>query len=124
MPIQLIRKVLQKWGFDPDPLKALVEEWNREKYGEVAVNPPNILAGARADVVVALPAGTAPLGTEGVIVQAPPTLEAGLVAQKAWISAIDTLTITIYNPTAGAIDGAALNWTYYIMAGQLLTAAR
>jgi hypothetical protein len=43
----------------------------------VSVNPPNILAGARADVVVALPAGTAPLGTEGVLVQEPPTLEAG-----------------------------------------------
>jgi hypothetical protein len=30
------------------------------------------------------------------------------------------LTITIYNPTAGAIDGAALNWTYVIMAGKSL----
>src|SRR4051812_14514936 len=106
MPIQAVRQILRKWGFDPEPLKAIVEEWNKEKYGEVAVNPPNILAGARADVVVALPVGTAPLGTEGVIVQPPAALEAGLVAQRWWISAVDQLTITIYNPTAGAIDGA------------------
>jgi hypothetical protein len=122
--MQALRNVIRRWataGFGLHPLGALVEEWNKDKYGEVAVNPPNLVAGARADVVVALPAGTAPLGTEGVLVMPNAALEAGLVMQKAWISAVDQLTITVYNPTAGAIDGAALNWTYYIMGGASLT---
>jgi hypothetical protein len=42
------------------------------------------------------------------------------VKQRAWINAADSLTITIFNPTAGAIDGAALNWTYVILAGKSL----
>lgn len=123
MAIQAVRNVVRRWvaavtGLHP--LGAIVEEWNKEKYGEVSVNPPLIATLARADIVVALPAGTAPLGTEGVIVQAPAALELGLLLQKAWISGVDQLTITLHNPTAAGIDGAALNWTYYIMAGQLL----
>lgn len=123
MAIQAARNIIRRWtaALGLHPLGAIVEEWNKEVYGEVSVNPPNILAGARADVVVALPAGTAPLGTEGVLIQPPATLEAGLVATRWWISGVDQLTITIYNPTAGAIDGAALLWTYFMMAGKLLT---
>ncbi|MFL5912769.1 MAG: hypothetical protein ACJ768_19660 [Gaiellaceae bacterium] len=121
--IQAVRNIIRRWTDSSNslhPLSALVEEWNKEKVGEVSVNPPNILAGARADVVIALPAGTAAAG-DMVLVQPPPTLEAGLVASRFWISAADQLTITIYNPTAGAIDGAALNWTYVILAGKQLS---
>jgi hypothetical protein len=77
--IQGIRNVIKRWSETTNsihPLSALVEEWNKEKVGEVSVNPPNILAGARADVVVALPAGTA-AANDMVLVQEPPTLEAG-----------------------------------------------
>lgn len=123
MPIQAARSIIRRWtaALGLHPLGAIVEEWNKEVYGEVSVNPPNIIAAGTADVVVALPAGTAPLGTEGVLVQPPPTLEAGLFCRKAWISGVDQLTITVGNYSAGAVDGAALLWTYYMMAGKILT---
>lgn len=35
----------------------------------------------------------------------------GLVVEETWVSAADTVSITIYNPTGGAIDAAAKNCT-------------
>lgn len=120
--IQAIRNVIRRWTESTGslhPLQALVEEWNKEKVGEIAVNPPNIASLARADVVVALPAGTAAAG-DLVLVQPPAALEAGLILQRAWINAADSITLTIANYSAGAVDGAALNWTYVILAGKQL----
>lgn len=82
-------------------------------FGNVNVNPPNLAAGARADVVVALPAGTCGV-SDFLDIMPPDTLEAGLVATRWWISAVDQMTLTIYNPTAGAIDGANLAWSYCV----------
>lgn len=121
--IQAVRNIIRRWTDSSNslhPLSALVEEWNKEKVGEVSVNPANIAALGRADVVIALPAGTAAAG-DMVLVQPPPTLEAGLALQRAWINAADSLTITLFNYSAGAVDGAALNWTYVILAGKQLS---
>lgn len=118
--IQAVRKILRKFAFDPDPQKALVEELNKIKYGEVAVNPANVGAGAVLNVDVALPAGTAAVG-DLVFVAPPIALEAGLVAQAASIPVADTLRIRLYNPTAGGIDGANLTWTYLLLTHQNLS---
>lgn len=118
--IKATLKVLRKWAFDPDPLKALVEELNKIKYGEVAVNPASIAAGAEGDTVVALPAGTAAAGNV-LLMQPPATLEAGLYLRRAWVSATDQITLTLRNETAGAIDGANLTWTYVLMSHREIT---
>lgn len=79
------------------------------KIVSVAVDPASIAAGAVANTDVALPAGTAPGGSR-VFLEAPDTLEAGLVCLSASIPSVDVLRLRIYNPTAGAIDGASRTW--------------
>ena len=115
--IQTVRSVIRRWTESSDsvhPLSALVEEHNKIKIGEVAVNPPDLATLARADVVVALPAGTAAAG-DLVFVQPPAALEAGLFVTRAWINAADSLTLTIANYLGGNVNGAALNWTYLVV---------
>lgn len=113
--IQATVSVVRRWGTSArEFMKALFDAVNAHKYGEVAVNPANLGAGAAAETQVALPAGTAAAG-DLVFVQPPFDLEAGLVCLGARISAADTLQIRLYNPTAAAIDGAQKTWTYYVV---------
>lgn len=120
--IQQTQNVTRNWGGSArDFLRAAYNFLNGFRIGEVAVNPPNILANTTVDVAaIALPAGTAAIG-DYADVQAPATLEHGLVAQGARIDVADQLTIRISNVTAGAIDGANKTWTYKIIKA---TAAR
>ena len=73
----------------------------------VSVNPPNAVAGANVTVDVTV---TGARAGDAFIAVPPATLEAGLVLKSITVPSNDTVRITLFNPTAGAIDGAALNW--------------
>jgi hypothetical protein len=99
-----------RFGVDtPIRLGDLGTTFDDLKFASVSVDPASLAAGAAANTDVALPAGTAPVGSR-VFVEAPATLEAGLVLLSASIPAADTLRLRLYNPTAAAIDGAARTW--------------
>lgn len=113
--IQPVKQVVRTWGTSAlEAAKAFFDGFNAVKFGEVNINPAALAAGATAETAVALPAGTAAAG-DLVFVQPPQALEAGLVPIGARISAADTLSVRLYNPTAAALDGAALTWTYLIV---------
>lgn len=79
--------------------------------GTVSVNPASLTTGTKTTVSVAI----AGVGVHDIVVLEPPALlEAGLVYQgcRATATGVD---IDIANPTAGTIDGAALNWGYKII---------
>ena len=78
----------------------------------VSVDPASLAGGAAANTDVTVN-GVAP----GDIVLAipPDTLEAGLVFIGSSVPAANTVRIRLYNPTAGAIDGAARTWTLLIL---------
>ena len=77
--------------------------------GTVAVDPPSIAAASCGTVAVTI----AGLTTAHIVVLAiPAALEANLGYVGRYVSAANTLTIKLVNPTAAAIDGAALSWTY------------
>jgi hypothetical protein len=46
------------------------------------------------------------------VMEPPSNLESGLYPRGAKVTANDTVTVYIGNPTAAAIDGAALTWSY------------
>lgn len=120
--IQNTQGVVRNWGGSAkDFLRVVYNFLNGYRIGEVAVNPPNILANTTVDVAaIALPAGTAAVG-DYVDIQPPATLEHGLVCQGGRIDVADQLTLRISNVTAGAIDGAQKTWTYKVVK---LSAAR
>lgn len=79
------------------------------KTGTVNVDPANLAANTKAGTAVAL------VGVKAgdVVIVVPPTaLEDDLIPAGAVVTADDQLTIYLYNGSAGAVDGAARDWTY------------
>lgn len=72
----------------------------------------SIAADAEAELTVTVP--DAQVG-DPVMVAPPAALEANLIVAAAFVSAADTVTIRLYNPTVGAIDPAAADWTVAIV---------
>lgn len=78
-----------------------------------AVDPANIGAVGAGNTDVAVP-GVKP---GDVVVAIPPdTLTAGLALQGCTVPAADIVRVRLTNASAGAIDGASLNWTFVIFA--------
>ena len=77
--------------------------------GVVDVDPASIAAGESGNTAVTVNGLTT---AHKVVAMCQEALEAGLVPQAAYCSAANTLTIRLFNPTAGAIDGASLEWFY------------
>lgn len=75
--------------------------------GAVAVDPANAVAVSSVDTDVAVPG--VKVG-DFVVAQAPPTLEAGLVLQAVTVPADGTVRFRHTNASAGAINGASLNY--------------
>lgn len=114
--MQQVTKYLKRmWGGgERDALRVLVEEFAQKfEYGEIAVNPANLAAGAAAQTAVALPSGSIGANGDLIFVQPPADLEAGLVPMGAVISG-GNIQVRLYNPTAAGIDGASKTWTYLI----------
>jgi hypothetical protein len=80
--------------------------------GSISVNPASIATLASAETAVTI-AGAA-VG-DIVIMNVPAALETGLVFSGARVSAANTVQVRLSNITAGAVDGAALTWTYQII---------
>lgn len=81
--------------------------------GTVAVNPSAVSAGAASVQTFALPG--AAVG-DSVILNPPPTgLKTGLLVMQVQVSAANTVNVTFFNSTGGAIDEAAANWSYLIV---------
>lgn len=77
--------------------------------GVVSLNPASIAGGAVGTVTATIQGLTTDMR---VIAMPQDQLEAGLVPRGARVSAANTLLVELYNPTGGAIDGAAKNWVY------------
>lgn len=73
--------------------------------GTATIDPASIAAGATATASITVT--SAALGDYVII--APPYSLQGLVA-TAYVSAADTVTAVLYNPTAAAIDLASGSW--------------
>lgn len=81
--------------------------------GTVAVNPSSVSAGAVS--VQSFVLTGAAVGDSVVLNPPPAGLRTGLLVMQAQISAANTLSVTFFNPTGGAIDEAAGNWNYLIV---------
>ena len=78
----------------------------------VTVDPPNIGAVASGTLTVSLPN----VAVGDIVLGIPPnaTFTAGLAVQTCEVTANNTVTIRITNASAGAIDGAALAWSFLV----------
>lgn len=77
--------------------------------GTVSINPASIAATSRGATAVTI--SGAAVG-DRVVFSPPSGLEDDLLFVGAAVTGANTATVSLYNPTAGAIDGAALTWDY------------
>lgn len=80
--------------------------------GTVSVNPASVAAATCAETSVTI---SGALVGDVIVMSPPASLEAGLCASGARVSAADTVQVRLCNVTAGAVDGAALTWSYVII---------
>jgi hypothetical protein len=78
------------------------------KTGTLTVNPASLAAGASAGTDATL---TGVAAGDVVVLIPPATLDTGLVFNGA-VAGANKVTIYLFNPTASAVDGASLVWTY------------
>lgn len=80
--------------------------------GTVAVNPASISANACAETAVTI---TGAAVGDMVLLSPPASLEAGLCASGARVSAANTVQIRLCNVTGDAVDGAERTWQYILI---------
>lgn len=80
--------------------------------GTISVNPASIPAVSSAETGVTI--SGAAVG-DIIIMNVPASLETGLAYSGVRVSAADTVQVRLTNVTAGAVDGAALTWSYTII---------
>lgn len=78
-------------------------------YGTVALNPASLATATRAAETVTVTG--AEVG-DLIVMYPPATLNDDLIFCGAAVTADDTVTIYLYNPTGGAIDDTEKSWTY------------
>ena len=99
---------------------ALVAGQNAIRRGSVAVDLPNIGAGAVGSVDVAIADAKT---TDFAAVQPAAGIDDGLVPISAHVSADGTLTVKVLNTTGGGIDAASANWDYLLVGNDALAAS-
>jgi hypothetical protein len=77
--------------------------------GSVSVDPPSIAATTRAAVAVTIVGVSV---GDKVLFEPPAALNDDLLFVGARVTATDTVTIYLYNPTGGAIDDSGRTWDY------------
>lgn len=82
------------------------------KSGTISVDPASIATLESSETSVTI--SGAAVG-DIVIMNPPASLETGLVASGARVSATDTVLVRLSNMTAGSVDGAARDWTYTLI---------
>jgi len=78
-------------------------------FGTTSLNPASIAATTRAGTTFTL---TGAKTTDIIVVNPPADLNDDLLFVGASVTADDTVTVWLYNPTAGAIDDSARTWEY------------
>ena len=79
------------------------------EFGTVAIDPASINATTRGATTFTL---TGAATTDIIIVNPPSTLNDDLIFCGAAVTAADTVTVYLYNPTAGSINQAAATFSY------------
>jgi hypothetical protein len=79
------------------------------EFGTVEIDPANLNATTRGATTFTL---TGAATTDIIIVNPPSDLNDDLIFAGAAVTAADTVTIYLYNPTAGAINQAAATFSY------------
>ena len=79
------------------------------EFGTVAIDPASLNATTRGATTFTL---TGAATTDIIIVNPPSTLNDDLIYCGAAVTAADTVTIYLYNPTAGSINQAAATFSY------------
>ena len=79
------------------------------EFGTVAIDPANLNATTRGATTFTL---TGAATTDIIIVNPPSDLNDDLIFCGASVTAADTVTIYLYNPTAGAINQAEATFSY------------
>jgi hypothetical protein len=79
------------------------------EFGTVEIDPASLNATTRGATTFTL---TGAATTDIIIVNPPASLNDDLIFAGAAVTAADTVTIYIYNPTAGSIDQAAATFSY------------
>lgn len=79
------------------------------KSGTIAINPAEIGAGAILKQTFTL---TGAAAGDLVVMIPPDAIEAGLVPLGTRVTAANTVTLYILNPTAAPINGADLTWGF------------
>ena len=78
------------------------------EFGTVAIDPANLAATTRGATTFTL-TGAA---TTDIIIVNPPALNDDILFVGAAVTAADTVSIYLYNPTASAIDQASATFSY------------
>jgi len=79
------------------------------EFGTVSIDPANLNATTRGATTFTL---TGAATTDIIIVNPPSTLDDDLIFAGAAVTAADTVTVYLYNPTAEAINQAAATFSY------------
>ena len=79
------------------------------EFGTVEINPASLNATTRGATTFTL---TGAATTDIIIVNPPSDLNDDLIFAGAAVTAADTVTIYLYNPTASSIDQAAATFSY------------
>lgn len=81
--------------------------------GTVSVNFASMLTDTVADLDVTV-TGAA---VGDIVLMQPPAADmtAGLIIGQAWVAAANTVTVRIFNQSAGTIDEAAATWNYLLI---------
>ena len=79
------------------------------EFGTVAIDPASLAATTKAATTFTL---TGAATTDIIIINVPSTLNDDLLFVGAAVTAADTVSIYLYNPTATAIDQASATFSY------------
>lgn len=77
--------------------------------GTISINPGSIATVSRAATTFTL---TGAAAGDKVLMEPPAGLDDDLLFVGARVTADDTVTVYLYNPTGGSIDDGALTWGY------------
>jgi hypothetical protein len=84
----------------------------RVEFGTVtSSNPASIGAGAVGTATLTITG----LDTTDLVFLNPRGIGTGLVMLKSTVTGTDTVTVTLYNPTAGAVDDGASDYDYVLI---------
>lgn len=77
--------------------------------GTIAINPASLATLTKAATTFTL---TGAAAGDVVLMVPPAALEDDLIPAGSVVTATDTVSVYLYNASAGPVDGASLTWTY------------